>query len=108
MDMKQIAPMLNNQILPEVLGESVTVNEDLSNIVDVGTALANANAVDPFSKKLVNVIGKMVFVDRIYRGGSPRVLMDGWTWGSVMAKKENSAWRSHRLSWERRPAVPSC
>lgn len=86
MDMKQIAPMLNNQILPEVLGESVTVNEDLSNIVDVGTALANANAVDPFSKKLVNVIGKMVFVDRIYRGGSPRALMDGWTWGSVMAK----------------------
>ena len=65
MDMKQIAPMLNNQILPEVLGESVTVKEDLSNIVDVGTALANVNAVDPFSKKLVNVIGKMVFLEEL-------------------------------------------
>ena len=86
MDMKQIAPMLNNQILPEVLGESVTVNEDLSNIVDTGTALMNANAMDPFSKKLVNVIGKMVFVDRVYRGAAPSVLMDGWMWGSVLAK----------------------
>ena len=27
--------------------------------------------------------------------------------GRVMAKK-NSAWRSHWLSWERRPAVPLC
>ena len=86
MEMKQIAPMLNNQILPEVLGESVTVNEDLSNISDTGTAIFNANAVEPFSNALVNQIGRMVFVDRVYEGGVPSVLMDSWLWGSVMAK----------------------
>lgn len=86
MEMKQIAPMLNEQILPEVLGESVIVNEDLSNISDVGTAIFNANAVEPFSNALVNQIGRMVFDNRQYEGGVPSVLMDAWTWGSVMAK----------------------
>lgn len=85
MDVKQIATMVNT-INAEVLGESVTVNEDLSNIVDAGTAVFDANAVEPFSKALVNQIGKMVFVNRKYAGGVPSVLMDGWEWGSIMAK----------------------
>ena len=85
MDVKQIATLVNT-INGEVLGESVIVNEDLSNIVDVGTAVFDANAVDPYSKALVNQIGKMVFVNRKYAGGAPSVLMDGWEWGSVMAK----------------------
>ena len=86
MELKQIAPMLNEQILPEVLGESVIVNEDLSNISDVGTAIFDANAAEPFSNALVNQIGRMVFVNRQYEGGVPGVLMDSWLWGSVMAK----------------------
>ena len=85
MDVKQIATMVNT-INAEVLGESVTVNEDLSNIVDAGTAIFDANAVDPFCKALVNQIGKMIFVNRKYAGGAPSVLMDGWEWGSIMAK----------------------
>lgn len=85
MDVKQIATMLN-AINAEVLGETVAVNEDLSNIMDAGTAIFDANAVEPFSKALVNQIGKMVFVNRKYAGGVPSVLMDGWEWGSVMAK----------------------
>lgn len=85
MDVKQIAQMLNT-INAEVLGETTAVNEDLSNIVDAGTAIFDNNAVEPFSKALVNQIGKMVFVNRKYAGGVPSVLMDGWEWGSVMAK----------------------
>ena len=85
MQVNQIATMLNT-ITKETLGESVTVNEDLSNIVDVGVAVFDANAVDPFSKALVNQIGRMVFVNRKYAGGVPSVLMEGWEWGSVMAK----------------------
>lgn len=85
MEVKQIAQMLNT-INAEVLGETVAVNEDLSNIVDAGTAIFDANAVEPFSKALVNQIGKMIFVNRKYAGGVPSVLMDGWEWGSIMAK----------------------
>lgn len=85
MEVKQIATMVNT-INAEVLGESVIVNEDLSNIVDVGTAIFNANAVDPYTKALVNQIGKMVFVNRKYTGGAPSVIMDGWLYGSILAK----------------------
>lgn len=85
MDVKQIATMTNT-VVGEILGETAIVNEDLSNIVDVGAQIFDANAVDPFSKALVNQIGKMVFVNRKYAGGVPSVLMDGWEWGSVLAK----------------------
>lgn len=85
MEVKQIAQIMNT-INEEMEGKIGTVNEDLSNIVDVGDNVFNANAVEPFSRALVNQIGKMVFVNRKYRGSVPSVLRDGWEWGSVMAK----------------------
>ena len=85
MDVKQIATMINT-FNREFLGEEVTVNEDLSNISDVGTTIQNAIGFDPFSKSMANQIGKMVFVNRKYAGGVPSVLMDGWEFGSIMAK----------------------
>ena len=85
MQVQQIYAIMNT-INAEMEGKIVAVNEDLSNIVDVGTSVFDNNAVEPFSRALVNQIGKMVFVNRRYTGGVPSVLMDGWEWGSVMAK----------------------
>lgn len=70
----------------EALGEGIVVAEDLSNIVDVGTAVFNANAMDKYVKALVNRIGKVIFVNRVYQGSAPSVMMDGWEYGSVMQK----------------------
>ena len=42
----QIATLMNNAVLPNILGEGVVVNEDLSNIVDIGIQIGNANAYD--------------------------------------------------------------
>lgn len=71
----------------EALGETdLTVAEDLSNIIDVGTAIFNANAMDKYVKALVNRIGKTIFVNRVYRGSAPSVMMDGWEFGSVLQK----------------------
>lgn len=91
---------LTNEVVKEVLGEEVLVKEDLSNLVDVGSAVFNANAVDNYVRKLVDHIGKMVFVTRTYRGGVPSVLMDSWEFGSVLEKisggiydaTENETW----------------
>lgn len=91
---------LTNDVVKETLGEQVLLKEDLSNLVDVGTAVFNANAVDNYVRKLVDHIGKMVFVNRPYRGGVPSVLMDGWEFGSVLEKvsgdlydaTENETW----------------
>lgn len=99
MEVSQIYQIVN-AITSEDLGLSVVVNEDLSNIVDVGTEIINSAAVDNYVKSLVNHIGKVVFVNRPYTGSVPSVLMDGWQYGSVLEKitaeiptaTENESW----------------
>lgn len=85
MKVKQIWE-LTNTATQEVLGESGVINEDLSNLVDVGKAIINSDNMDNYVKKLVNHIGKVVFVNRQYAGGVPSVLMDAWEFGSVLQK----------------------
>ena len=86
MEVKQIAAFAN-QAQREAIGEEATViNEDLSNIVDAGNEIFNANAVDNYVKSLVNTIGRFQFVQRAYRGRLPRLLRNAWEWGSVMEK----------------------
>lgn len=99
MEMNQIYE-ITNEIAKEILGEEAIVSEDLSNIVDIGTEIFNANAVDHYVKSLVNHIGKVIFVNRPYAGAAPSVLMDGWEYGSVLEKisselpvaVENESW----------------
>lgn len=89
-----------NTATSEVLGKENLVNEDLSNLVDVGKEIVNTDNVDNYVKKLVNHIGKVVFVNRLYSGGVPSVLMDSWEFGSVLEKvtaelpnaTENDTW----------------
>lgn len=91
---------LVNTATKETIGEEIVLNEDLTNLVDVGTAIFDANAVDHYVKSLVNHIGKVIFVNRPYTGGAPSVLMDGWEFGSVLEKvraelpeaTENESW----------------
>lgn len=85
MKVSQIYELMNS-VTREVLGEEAVVNEDLSNVVDIGTALFNASAIDAYVKSLVNHIGKVIFVNRPYSGSVPSVLMDGWEFGSVLEK----------------------
>lgn len=75
-----------NTATQEALGKSVVLKEDLTNIVTVGEAVFNANAMDKYVKALVNHIGKVIFVNRVYEGSAPSVLMDGWEYGSVLQK----------------------
>ena len=75
-----------NPITKEILGETAIVNEDLSNIVDIGKELFDATEVDNYVKLLVNHIGRVIFVNRPYSGSAPSVLMDGWEYGSVLEK----------------------
>lgn len=85
MKMNQIYS-LTNTIVQEILGETAIVSEDLSNIVDIGTEIFNANAFDAYVKTLINHIGKVIFVDRPYSGAVPSVIMDGWEYGSILEK----------------------
>lgn len=85
MNIKQVYEFVN-VATGEALGEGVVVNEDLSNIVSIGEQVFNANAMDKYVKALVNRIGKVIFVNRVYQGSAPSVMMDGWEYGSVLQK----------------------
>lgn len=99
MEVKQIYTLMNS-VSNEVLGKTNLVKEDLTGIVDMGTEVFNANAVDNYVKSLVNHIGKVIFVNRPYAGKVPSVLMDAWEFGSVLEKisadipqaTENESW----------------
>ena len=89
-----------NSVTGEVLGKTDVVNDDLSNLVDVGNEIFNTDNVDNYVKKLIDRIGQVIFVNRLYAGGVPSVLMDSWEYGSVVEKisadmpeaDENDSW----------------
>lgn len=99
MQVTQIHSLLNN-VTKEVLGQEELVKEDLSNLVDVGTEIVNADKVDNFVNKLVHHIGKVQFSNKNYTGKAKNVLMDSWEFGSILQKidaelpeaVENSTW----------------
>ena len=100
MEVKQIHTLLN-RVIAEQFGEEATLlNEDLSNVVDVGRSVFNATSYDKFTKALVDHIGRVIFVDRRYEGTVPSVIYDGFEFGSVLEKigsdipqySENETW----------------
>lgn len=99
MKVEQIHALMNS-VTGEVIGNSELLKEDLSNVIDVGTEVFNANAVDKYVKSLVNQIGKVIFVNRPYSGNVPSVMMDSWEYGSILEKisadlpdaTENKSW----------------
>lgn len=99
MTVTQIYEIINDTT-KEILGESAIVNEDLSNVVDIGTSVFNTESVDHYVRSLIDHIGKVIFVNRTYAPAVPSVLMDGWEYGAVMEKiragmpeaTENESW----------------
>ena len=99
MEVKQIATIVNNAT-KQFDGAVALLSEDLSNVVEVGQSLENAGGLDNYVRTLPDMVGRMVFVDRKYRGGAPDILVDGWEYGSIMGKyrsrmpeaTENESW----------------
>ena len=85
MQVSQIFEIVNDA-LKQTDGNLPLLQEDLSNIIDVGNSIFNANSFDNYVKKLVDRIGKVVFVSRPYSGLAPSIYMDSVIWGSVTQK----------------------
>ena len=91
MKINQIATALNNTFNKQQLGLTAVLNEDLSNIVDIGKEIAStdtfgAENFDSFTRDLIDQIGKIMFVDRTYTSQAPNILKDGWEYGSILEK----------------------
>lgn len=99
MEVKQVYELVNGAV-SEAVGETAVLNEDLTNVVDIGQAILNANAKDKYVDALINRIGKVIMVSRSWQGMYPNILMDGSEYGSVIQKisgewpdaTENESW----------------
>lgn len=106
MKVNQIATILNT--LNEVMvGTEAVFSDDLSNIVDAGktvldyTSEANGANFDNYIGKLIDQVGRVIFVDRAYTSQAPDILKDSWEYGSILMKvraelmdaKNNSTWQ---------------
>lgn len=106
MKVNQIATILNT--LNEVMvGTEAVFSDDLSNIVDAGAAVldytsaANGANFDNYVGKLIDQVGRVIFVDRAYTSQAPDIMKDSWEYGSILMKvraelmdaKNNSTWQ---------------
>ena len=101
MDITQVATLVNS-VNNEIIGSSAILEEDLSNVVDVGKAVFDATSYDKYVAALVDHIGKVIFVDRKYTGELASLYRDNWEYGAVMEKiyvtdmpvaVENDSWK---------------
>ena len=93
---------LVNTLTQEYIGDSVVVNEDLSNIVDIGSRTVSLDNLDRYVRSLIDQIGKIVFVNRPYSGSTPSLYMDGWEYGAILEKVtyDELPEAEENLSWE--------
>lgn len=106
---------MNDVIVNLEIGKGVTdenqvtypiVAEDLTNIVDVGKTVldftgANKDNFNNFVEGLIDRIGEVQFVDRVYSGSAPSIVYDSFEFGSILQKvrasvpefQENSSWK---------------
>lgn len=85
MEVSQVYDIVNG-MTHEILGESAVVNEDLSNVVDMGKAIFDNTSYDKFVRSLIDHIGRVMFVNRTYTGSSLALRRDSWEYGAVMEK----------------------
>lgn len=85
MKINQVYDLVNG-FTKEMLGDSVIVAEDLSNIVDIGKAIFDNVSYDKYVRTLVDHVGRVIFVDRKYTGTTNDLYRDSWEYGAVLEK----------------------
>lgn len=100
MEMTQIYEIVN-ETTAQVTGTEPVADVDCNKIIDAGAEVLDSDKVDHYVKSLIDRIGKVVFVNRPYTGGTPSVMMDSWEYGAILEKiqyeglpeaEENDTW----------------
>ena len=89
MKVNQISTMLNS-IYGEVLGETNLFKEDLSNIVSAGQIITASTAFgdnfDNYVGKIIDKVGRVIVVDRVFRKKDLGIWRDSWEYASLLEK----------------------
>lgn len=103
MIVNQISGMLND-VFGEILGETGLITENLSNIVSAGQVITSsstfADQFENYAGKIVDKVGRTVFVERVFRAKDLGIWRDAFEYGSVLEKircdigsyKDNCEW----------------
>ena len=86
MKLTQIATLLNNTLVPNYLGQDVTIAEDLSNVVELGTAIADLDGeeVKNFAGDFIVGVARNVMDTRNYRRDTYGLMNDAREYGGVI------------------------
>lgn len=89
MKVNQIAEALND-IYGEILGADNLFTEDLSNIISAGQIITSSTAwgdnFDNYVGKIIDKVGRSIFVDRPYRASDLGIWRDSWEYASLLEK----------------------
>lgn len=75
-----------NELTKEYLGEEDVLQQDFSNLTDIGSKTINLDNLDKYVRSLIDQIGKFVFVNRPYSGTVPSLFMESWEYGAILEK----------------------
>lgn len=84
----QIATLLNDTLVPNFLGEGSTIAEDLSNMIDLGTAIENATSaqLEDYTGAFVAGVLRTYFDERIFDKTVPGLFVDFTEWAGVIQR----------------------
>ena len=89
MKVNQIATLMND-VFEEVIGTHALFAEDLANVVSVGAVITSSDAFgknfDNYVEKLIDKVGRTIFVDRTFNAKELGIWRDSWEYASVLEK----------------------
>lgn len=103
MKVNQISSLMNS-VFSEVIGDTAVFAEDLANVVSVGTIITGSSLFnenfDNYVYKIVDKVGRSIFVDRAFTAKQLGLWRDAWEYASVLEKvrceapelTDNCAW----------------
>ena len=88
MQLNQIAQLLNETMVPNIMGEGTTLTENLSNFADFGTQVANLTAeqLKDYTASFVANVIKTYYDERIFNKTIPGLFRDFEEWGGIIQR----------------------
>lgn len=88
MEYSQVAQILNEVFVPNILGEENTIQEDLSNVVDLGTKIDDVTAeqLKDYTTDFVARVIKTYFDSRVFTGDVDDLFIDYNDYGGVVQR----------------------
>lgn len=88
MELTQIATLLNETLVPNYLGQEATIAEDLSNVVELGTAIADLSGDEclNFAKDFVVGVARNYMDTRKYKSETYGLMNDAREYGGVIQR----------------------